>query len=118
MTITRGIVASAMLAAVAMAAATPAAAQISSTFDTNNQGWQVGDVASTTASSAQGGAIYILTGGNSGGYIFTNDVANEVGFIAPAAYTGDLSTYHGGTASFDTFDGDGSDSGTVASIIL
>lgn len=101
-----------LLGALALPAfALPLAAPISSTFDTNDDGWKVIDV----FTDSQGNAAYVdvgqqveydykTTGGNPGGYIEAIDPSSGTFlFVAPVKFTGDLSAYQGGTLSFDTF---------------
>ena len=101
-----------LLGALALPAhALPLAAPISSTFDTDDDGWRVIDV----FTDVQGNAAYVddgqqveydykTTGGNPGGYIEAIDPSSGTFlFVAPTKFTGNLSAYQGGTLSFDTF---------------
>ena len=79
----------------------PSYQTISSTFDTNANGWTV-----------SGGAIYYnSTGGNPGGFVEFEDFEDQCGsFAAPDKFRGDLSVYAGGTLGFDlknTYDNSG-----------
>lgn len=75
---------------------TLASATIISTFDTSNEGWTLrGDPSPPTHQAG---------GGNPGGYIAADDTAGVNYFtflIAPSAFTGDFSSYIGGSFSFD-----------------
>lgn len=68
---------------------------ISSTFDTDAEGW--------TGSGAS--VAYVGAGGNPGGYIQVTDTGTVAplnsGILAPAAFLGDLSAYIGGELSVD-----------------
>ncbi|WP_309398483.1 laminin B domain-containing protein [Cerasicoccus maritimus] len=81
----------------ALACASGQAASISSTFDTDAEGWTQsnGDSASSV--------LWQATGGNPGGHILYDEAAN--GGIdrmsAPAKFLGNRSAYVGGTLSFD-----------------
>ena len=68
------------------------AISISSTFDTDDEGWTV----------TAGATSHQLSGGNPGGYLLFTDTAggNYSGF-APAKFLGDLSAFDGGVISFD-----------------
>ena len=72
-------------------------AQISSTFDTNIDGW--------TATDSQTGATpaYYATGGNPGGFIGVVDAVTGTAtyFNAPAKYLGNQALYYRGTLQFD-----------------
>ncbi|MDZ7687312.1 MAG: laminin B domain-containing protein [Halobacteriales archaeon] len=72
---------------------------ITSTFDEGTEGWTVvGD-----AQSGQVEPTHVAEGGNPGGYLrATDDVAGGVWYWnASDAYLGDISSYSGGTLSFD-----------------
>ena len=81
-----------------LSAASAANAGVISTFDTGPQGWQVGSVNANSITELG------LPDWNAGGYITTGDVATEVGFVAPAAYLGDLSSLYGQNVTFDLSD--------------
>lgn len=97
--------ASALLLCTAFFGATSANAAVSSTFDTNSEGWTVveysnpGVFTGTTldADPFSGGF------GNPAGSILATDPGDDFAsrFSAPAAYLGDLSAYLGGTLTFD-----------------
>jgi hypothetical protein len=66
-------------------------ADIVSHFDSDSEGW-----------TATGAVLsYVATGGNPSGFLSLADQLTALTVYAPAAYTGDLSTYLGGTLSFD-----------------
>ena len=74
-----------------------AATAITSTFDDGDEGWTV--IGNAT------GVEFNATGGNPGGFIEVNDASvGGFSFVAPDAFLGDLSSFEGGTLSFDTFD--------------
>lgn len=67
--------------------------QIKSSFDTDAEEWVV---------VGEGGLYYRSNDGNPGGYIeFEDWEAMPGGFLAPDKFKGNLSTYSGGTLSFD-----------------
>lgn len=72
-----------------------ASAGVLSNFNTNDEGWTVGNLAANSA-TITANAVY-----NPGGYITTQDVAVETGFFAPAAYRGNLSSYYGQFVRYD-----------------
>jgi hypothetical protein len=75
------------------------AAEISSTFDTDLDGW---------TSSAGGTMTFGATGGNPGGFLHHADADNTDMFVsAPAKFLGDRSAFVGGTVSFDGIAADG-----------
>jgi hypothetical protein len=84
--------------AFALSAAHASAATISSTFDSNADGWIAVDPTSDYTASWQG------SGGNPGGFLLGNE-SNPLGgtgyFIAPSKFLGNLSAYSGGTLSYD-----------------
>ncbi|MBM4256610.1 MAG: PEP-CTERM sorting domain-containing protein [Deltaproteobacteria bacterium] len=69
-----------------------ASANIISTFDTNLEGW-----------TATGGALsHVTTGGNPDGFLqLTDTVTDWMTVYAPSSFQGDLSSFLGGTLSFD-----------------
>jgi len=71
------------------------ATTLSSDFATDLEGW--------TISSGSGALSYAATGGNPGGYLFVDNAEGAiiVRAIAPAKFLGDLSSFNGGTLSFD-----------------
>jgi hypothetical protein len=75
------------------------AAEISSTFDTDLDGW---------TSSPGGTMTFGATGGNPGGFLRHADADNTDMFVsAPAKFLGDRSSFIGGTVSFDGIATDG-----------
>lgn len=67
--------------------------QITSTFDTDLDGW---------TASAGGSMTFATTGGNPGGFLRDLDLDNTDMFVsAPAKFLGDKSAFAGGTISFD-----------------
>ncbi|MCE7864930.1 MAG: hypothetical protein DYG99_15435, partial [Bacteroidetes bacterium CHB5] len=77
--------------------------QITSTFNTNAQGW-------TTPSDADATIGYSTTGGNPGGMVFGSPYVLVLGattiyvpfdFVAPGTYLGNRSTYFNGTLQYD-----------------
>lgn len=92
-------------------AANAAQAAVLSSFDTNAEGWSVGNL-QTGVASVVGAPTY-----NPGGFITTTDVAAIVGFVAPAAYLGNLSSYLGQTVQFDLSDAQ-ADGVPYASLVL
>ena len=100
-------------------AAPAGATTVSSTFDSSNQGWSVGDIGpSVPPPGIVGAAGWNASGGNPGGYISTTDVANIVAFLASSSYTGNLSAFHGGTLTFDLQDLDGNDSVDYPAVVI
>jgi len=87
--------------------------QIRSAFDTDAEGW---------VKHGEGTLYYVSSGGNPGGCIeFEDWEAMPGGFLAPDKFKGDLSTYSGGTLSFDlknTVDNGGGALGTYGMIRL
>lgn len=70
---------------------------ISSTFDSNNEGWQIlGDSTSSIST-------YVTTGGNPGGFVQANDrVAGGVWYFnAPSKFLGNVSGAYGQSLLFD-----------------
>jgi hypothetical protein len=87
------------------------AAVLSSTFDTDDEGW--------TANPGEGSLTYFATGGNPGGHIQITDIGGGSvpfgsGVFVGPKFLGDLTAFDGGTISLDmaTFAGGG---GTFAS---
>lgn len=92
-----------MLVAAAFAASfglgiSVADAAITSSFNSGNDGWQVGHAGSTFA--APGSAATW----NAGGYIQTNDTFGIVALYAPGAYLGNKLSSYGYTISYDLGD--------------
>ena len=100
--------------------AAPASAAVFSGFDTGADGWTIADVGSTTATAADPNnpPTYRSTGGNPGGYIFTNDTENAVAFLAPGTYAASLGTSTGGSISFDLFDLDTPDAVNYPAVVI
>src|SRR5262245_52695178 len=93
------------VAAAVLLTASPVSADVVNTFNASVEGWTTGDmVSSASPGPSFSTPTFNPTGGNPGGYISTIDTFFEVGFFAPSAYTGNLSSYYGGTFSFDLFD--------------
>lgn len=85
-----------MISAAALTVAGAAQAMtISSTFDSDAEGW-----------TGNGGtATWTDTGGNPDGYLSQTDSTSTFMFLSlPSAYEGDLSAFDGGTVSFDAID--------------
>lgn len=84
--------------AFALAVTQASAAAISSTFDSNADGWIAVDPTGDYTASWQG------SGGNPGGYLLGNE-DNPLGgtgyFIAPSKFLGNLSAYLGAKLSYD-----------------
>src|SRR6478609_10985888 len=92
-----------LLFVVLMLAGINLSAQITSTFNSNAEGW-------TTPNDADGTIAYSATGGNPTGHVigtpfFANFGAGTVYFpfyfVAPGAYTGNRSSYYNGTLRYD-----------------
>jgi hypothetical protein len=66
---------------------------VESTFDSDNEGWRVGDFFFDTASSDPG---FVASGGNPGGFIRTEDLYAWNSYYAPASFLGDQSAAYGG----------------------
>jgi hypothetical protein len=84
-----------LAAVVALVAAPAAAVTISSTFDTDLDGW--------TISATSGTLSHQASGGNPGGFLFVDNAEGAVivRAIAPAKFLGDLSAFNGGSLAFD-----------------
>jgi hypothetical protein len=90
----------AVLMTAAFAAASAHAATIGSTFDTDADGWVVGDDSANTAPGVATSAPNYIS---PDGYIQTGDIyANNV-FLAPSKFLGDQSAFHNGTLTFSVF---------------
>ncbi len=72
---------------------------VESTFDANDDGWQVGDFSGPTASPLA--PTYLASGGNPGGFIRANDYFSWNAFLAPAKFLGNQSAAFGGSLNFD-----------------
>jgi PEP-CTERM motif len=82
------------LALGATLAATSAQANLISSFGTNAEGW--------SATAVDAVFTYQATGGNTGGFIQTADASfTDMVVSAPSSWLGNLSSYLGGTFSFD-----------------
>ncbi|MCX6133774.1 MAG: T9SS type A sorting domain-containing protein [Ignavibacteriales bacterium] len=67
---------------------------VTSTFDTNTDGWIVEGLA--------GGPTYMAAGGNPGGYIYGEDAGGDDWYFkAPTKFLGNQSFSYGGSLSFD-----------------
>ena len=62
---------------------------VQSTFDTDDEGWRVGDFFSVTGSPAT--PTYLSSGGNPDGFIRTGDSFSWNAYIAPAQFLGNRS---------------------------
>ena len=84
-------------ALIAFSSSSSYALTISSTFDTNDEGW--------IGIPGEGSASYSATGGNPGGHISVTDIGSGgllgSGAVAPGKFLGDLSAFDGGTLSVD-----------------
>ena len=108
-------------AAALIGLAGPAAAtSVSSTFDTDAEGWGVGDINSniSTAPDPNHPPTYNSTGGNPGGYISTTDTENIVAFLAPSKFLGNDLGFIGGSLSFDLQDTVPSDGVPYPAVVL
>jgi hypothetical protein len=96
------------------------AATVSSTFDTDAEGWGVGNIRSniSTAPDPSTPPTYNATGGNPGGYISTTDTQDIVAFLAPGKFLGDDAGFIGGSLSFDLQDTVGSDGVPYPAVVL
>ena len=95
----RSIVAAAIAALALVVPSSASAANLLSTFGSGAEGW-------TTAQGGNPASIeFHASGGNPGGYVSeTDEVQDDASlfvFVAPPAWTGDLSANYGGTFSFD-----------------
>lgn len=84
------------IAAVAVSG-TASAGIVSFNFNTGNQGWQTGDVASAIANT-NGMANW------SNGQLVVTDIANQAGVFAPTDVLGNQSAAYNGSISFDVSD--------------
>lgn len=75
----------------------------SSTFDSDDEGWIIYDIATTAwETNPTYTPDYISSGGNPGGYISEDDPStNSFFFSAPATFLGDMEFAYQGTLSFD-----------------
>jgi hypothetical protein len=81
-------------------ASAPGYANLMSTFDNSTEGWTGDD----PTNHDWGSVTWISSGGNPGGFIKgseTNPIGGTGYFIAPASWTGNLSSYIGGTLEYD-----------------
>jgi Laminin B (Domain IV) len=69
-----------------------------STFDTDADGWRIGDFFDTTGDIDP---AYVASGGNPGGFIRTSDLFSWNAFQAPAGFIGDQSAAYGGSLNLD-----------------
>ena len=84
---------------VGSAANANAATIVLSTFDTDAQGWTLGEMFSTDGATAP---TFVASGGNPGGFIRTADIFGFNAFQAPASYLGNQSAAYGGSLTLDT----------------
>jgi hypothetical protein len=85
-----------LVMATACAYATPI---VSSTFDTDDEGWIVGGFLTTAGPTTT--PTYVATGGNPDGYLHADDFAAWNAYRAPAKFLGNLSAAYGAILSFD-----------------
>jgi hypothetical protein len=79
-----------------MICSTAMAATISSTFDSDVDGW-------TATNVLAGSPSHVAAGGNPGGYLFIDNNEGNIAYVsAPAKFLGNLTSYIGGTLSFDS----------------
>lgn len=101
-TVSRSLIVSALLMLAQGAQAT-----VSQDFSSDAAGWNItdlGGMGSYTTIISTLSPTYNATGGASGGYISgTDPSSNSFYFNAPTAFLGNLTSYVGGTFSFDTF---------------
>jgi hypothetical protein len=69
-----------------------------STFDTDADGWRIGDFFDATGDADP---IYVASGGNPGGFIRTGDLFSWNAFQAPAEFIGNQSAAYGGSLNLD-----------------
>ncbi len=99
-----------------VSAANMPAQTIISNFSVDSDGWTAYTHADPTTTIA-----YSATGGNGGsGAVVLQEPANGANdyFVAPAKFTGNLSTYYGGTLSFDLKLNPGWDSSAEAAMVI
>lgn len=99
-----------LVVALPVALPSPAAAVILSTFDANDEGWQIANLCGATNcdSDVYEPALpplvtpsYDAVSGNPGGTIYSGDPdGNSFYFQAPAAFQGNLSGYYGGALAY------------------
>lgn len=104
-----------MVAVLAVTAAAPVMADITSTFDTDADGW-------TLAPGHDRGSTltYAATAGNPGGCVEFNDAAGGAAdeFLAPAKFLGDDSGYYDGSLNFLLADDASSDSDLTSMVTI
>src|SRR4029079_18137613 len=84
---------------IALAALDARAATIAvSTFDTDTNGWTVGEFFTSAGSAAP---TLVPSGGSPGGFIRTIDMFGFNAYQAPSAFLGDQSAAYGGTLSLE-----------------
>ena len=77
-------------------------AGISSTFDTDDEGWSASEVFDDASTGGQWGVSWTSTGGLPAGAVYRDDVGSGATvFSAPTKFLGDKSAYLDGTISFD-----------------
>lgn len=72
---------------------------VSSTFDSDDEGWRVGNFLTSTAFPSN--PTYVASGGNPGGFIRTDDREAWTAFLAPTAFLGNWTTLGVTSLSFD-----------------
>jgi alkaline phosphatase D len=82
----------------AMSGAIQATVLAESTFDTDDEGWRIGQFFSNDGNNAP---AYFASGGNPGGFIRTTDAFLVTAFQAPGSFLGDMSAAYGGTLHVD-----------------
>jgi hypothetical protein len=82
----------------AVTAAGTASATVAYDFDTDNQGWTVGNINDSTPDSTRSAATW------AGGKLTIGDEEADTGVYAPAAVLGNQSAAYGNTISFDISD--------------
>lgn len=92
--------ASALSMALSFACSSASAAVLaSSTFDSNDEGWRVGNFLFSTGSPTT--PTHVASGGNPGGFIRTNDAYGWNAYLAPAAFLGNWTAQGATSLSFD-----------------
>jgi type II secretory pathway pseudopilin PulG len=86
--------------ALSLACASASAGVIaSSTFDSTDEGWMVGDFLTTTGSPSL--PSFLASGGNPDGFIRTSDLFGYNAYLAPSAFLGNWSAQGASSLSFD-----------------
>jgi hypothetical protein len=89
----------ALIVLVAAAASAGAAPIVSSTFDSDADGWIVGSFLTPSGTTAT--PTYVASGGNPGGHLRVDDFTPWTAYQAPAKFRGDLSVAYGALLRFD-----------------